>query len=175
MIERLPMKSTHKFIILVVAAIMLMATQPVAAFWPLDLFKGDSNSAQTKVTNTSTLLDRIIEKFGLNKSEVEQLVTDYRTERRIQMQAQYEERLNQAVTDGKITKEQKELILEKHNQLQSQWDYEKQQRQQHREEIQAWAEKNGIDLSYVGFGMGQGHGNRGGMMRGKGMDMVRGW
>jgi hypothetical protein len=88
------------------------------------------------------------------------------------MQSQYEERLNQAVTDGKITEDQKKLILEKHNQLQSQWDSESQQRQQHREEMQTWAEQNNIDLSYLGFGMSRN--GRGGMMKGEGMGMVRG-
>lgn len=169
------MKSTYKYIIPAVAAITLMAARPTAAFWPLDLLKDNNDSAQTTATSTSTLLDRMIEKFGLNKSEVDQVVTDYRAERRSQMQAQYEERLNQAVTDGKITKEQKELILEKHSQLQSQWDTESQQRQQHHEEMQTWAEQNGIDLSYLGFGMGMGRGSRGGIMKGEGMGMVRGW
>jgi uncharacterized protein (DUF39 family) len=152
----------------------IMAVKPAAAFWPLDIFNKNEKTAQSSTANAPTLLDKIAEKFNLNQDEVEQVVTDYRNESRERMQSQYEERLNQAVTDGKITAEQKELILEKHNQLQSQWDAESQERQQHREEMQAWAEENNIDLSYLGFGMGMGRGGHGGMTRGEGMGMVRG-
>lgn len=148
-----------KFILPAVAAMTFISVSPAAAIWPFDSLTNKSN------TTPSTLLDKIIEKFGLNRTEVEQVVTDYRTERRNQMQTQYEQRLNQAVADGKITEEQKKLILEKHNQLQSQWDAESNERQQHREEMQAWAKENNLDLSYLGMGMGRG---------GRGMGMVRG-
>lgn len=163
------MNSKFKFILPAVAAMTLISTKPVAAFWPFDSL---TNKSETTQSGQSTLLDKLIAKFNLNKEEVEQVVTDYRSERRGQMQAQYQERLNQAVTDGKITEAQKKLILEKHNQLQSQWDAESNQRQQHREEMQSWAEENNIDLSYLGFGMGRG--GKGGGMRGEGMGMVRG-
>lgn len=166
------MNPKFKLILPAVAAMTIISVKPAAAFWPFDMFSNSDTSSQSSTSTAPTLLDKIVEKFGLNQTEVEQVVTDYRNERRGQMQAQYEERLNQAVTDGKITEEQKKLILEKHNQLQSQWDSESQQRQQHREEMQTWAEENNIDLSYLGFGMGRG--GRGGMMRGEGMGMVRG-
>lgn len=160
------MNSKFKFILPTVAAMTLISVTPAAAFWPFDNLTNKSDTTQ------STLLDKIIAKFNLNQDEVEQVMTDYQSERRTQMQSQYEERLNQAVADGKITEEQKQLILEKHNQLQSQWDAESNERQQHREEMQAWAAENNIDLSYLGFGMGRS--GRGGMTRGEGMGMVRG-
>jgi hypothetical protein len=168
------MNSKFKYILPSVAAMTIISVQPTTAFWPFDSLTNKSDTTQS-TSNTSTLIDKIIEKFNLNKTEVEQVITDYRTERRNQMQAQYEQRLNQAVTDGKITEEQKKLILEKHNQLQSQWESDNQQRQQHHEDMQAWAEQNNIDLSYLGFGMGMGRGGRGGIMKGEGMGMVRGW
>jgi hypothetical protein len=166
------MNQKLKFILPTVAAMTFISVKPAAAFWPFDMLNSSNGSNQPAVTQTSTLLDKIIEKFGLNKTEVEQVVNEYRGERRQQMQAQYEQRLNQAVTDGKITAEQKQLIMNKHNELQSQWDSENQQRQQHHEEMEAWAEENNIDLSALGFGMGRN--GRGGMMKGEGMGMVRG-
>ncbi len=152
----------------------LVSAQQVSAFWPFDNFTNNSNSATqtTETTQTrSTLLQRIAEKFGLNQDDVDQVVADYQTERRQEMQSAYEDRLTAAVENGQITAEQKQLILEKHNQLQQEYDSENQQRQQHQEELQAWADENGIDVSYLGVGGGRGM--RGGMM-GDDMGMVRG-
>jgi hypothetical protein len=69
------------------------------------------------------------------------------------MQTKYEERLTQDVTDGKITSEQKELILAKHKELEG-------------ATLEAWAKENGINSSYLmgGFGGGK-HGGMGGFGR----------
>lgn len=166
------MHSKVKLILPTVAVMTLISVTPAAAFWPFDMFTNNSSTTQSTTTNTPTLLQKIIDKFGLNQTEVDQVVADYRNQRRQQMQAQYEERLNQAVADGKITEKQKQLILEKHNQLQSQWNAQLQQRQQHYAEMQAWAKENNIDLSYLGFGLGRG--GRGSMMKGEGVGVFHG-
>ena len=159
------MTSKLKLILPAVAAMTIISVSPASAFWPFDTTTNKPDSAQ------STLLDKIIAKFNLNKDEVNQVVTDYRGERRQQMQSQYEERLNQAVADGKITEAQKQLILDKRAELQKEWDANQSQRDQHRQQLQDWAKQNGIDISYLMMGQGRG---RGGMMKGEGMGMVRG-
>ena len=60
-----------------------------------------------------------------------------------------EDRLIRAVSDGVITKEQKQALLDK-------WGEKKTHREEHRAEIQAWFEEQGIDTKalhdYGGFG-----------------------
>ncbi|OGV95785.1 hypothetical protein A2W24_03925 [Microgenomates group bacterium RBG_16_45_19] len=85
-------------------------------------------------------------------------------------QAEYEAYLDEAVTAGKLTVDQEQLILQKHTELQAQREAERQVRQQQRQELEAWAEANGIETQYL-FGMGGegfGHGpGRGGIGMGR--------
>lgn len=99
---------------------------------------------------STSLIDRIIEKFGLNKDQVQTVVNDYRIERQTQSKQVFEDRLNQAVQNGELTEEKKKLIVDKHTQLQ-------QQREAQQEDLEKWAVDNGIDLKYF-YGRGMGHG-----------------
>lgn len=127
----------------------------------------------------STFVERIAQKFGLKQADVQQVVDEVQAERMKGRQGEMDElleaRLNVAVKNKKITEAQKNLILEKHKELQakrlSDWeswkDLTPEQRQTQREtqrtELEEWAKKNNIDASYLGgFGMGMGG-------RGKGM------
>lgn len=130
------------------------------------------------VDSQSELVARIAEKFGLNQSEVQTVVDQYRTEERTERQAEMktkmEERLSQLVTDGKITNAQKQLILNKQAEMQTNRQQEftnfkdlsqserKAAMEKHKAELDAWAKENGIDLQYV---MPFGKGGQG-MMRG---------
>lgn len=131
---------------------------------------------------SSGLTQRIAEKFGLKQSEVQSVVDQYRSEeraeRQAEMQAKFQERLAQLVTDGKITEAQKQLILNKHAELQANRDQEfatfknmtederKAAMEQKRSELESWAKANGIDAQYLmpfgkggpGFGRGEGRG-----------------
>lgn len=101
-----------------------------------------------------TLILRIAQKFNLNESDVEAVFQSVRDEKQAEMKKQQEERLNEAVSDGVITEEQKEAILTKMQEHQG-------QRGQNREEMQNWFEEQGIDETklrdYLGPG---GHGER---------------
>lgn len=94
-------------------------------------------------------VQRIAERFGLNEEEVSTFVQEMREERKTQMQTSMEERLDQAVADGVITEEQKQALLDKKADM---WA----EKEQHREEMQAWFEEQGIDrealMQYGGFG-----------------------
>jgi len=115
------------------------------------------------------LIQRIMEKFGLNKDAVDQVVNQYRSERHAEMQQKQDENLNQAVSDGKITQDQKTALQEK----MKEWhgdkpDFSNMSREErrkemesHREQMQNWAKDQGIDLQQLnlhgpkGPGMGR--------------------
>lgn len=109
--------------------------------------------------SSSPIVQRLVERFGLNEDEVVSTFEELRSEHKETMQQSKEERLNQAVTDGVITEEQKQT-------LQGRWEEKKAEHQRRREESEAWYEEQGIDTealrTYGGFGMkGLGYGHWG--------------
>ncbi len=117
-----------------------------------------------------SLIQKLVEKFNLNKDEVQAVFDEERSERQAENQARFEERLSQAVSEGKITEDQKNLILEKHKELQEEraneieeWkdlsqEERKEKMEQRREEMKSWMEENGIDLDLMMILGGPGHG-----------------
>ena len=91
------------------------------------------------------MMQNIAQRFNLNEDEVANFFKEQRETRMEERKATREEQLNQAVSEGKITEEQKNALLTK-------MEERKAQRQTHREEMQAWAEENGIDLSVLNLG-----------------------
>ena len=65
----------------------------------------------------STIIEKLVERFGLNQDEVEQVFNEVREERQAQRQARWEERLNALVQEGKITEDQKAAIIAKHEEM----------------------------------------------------------
>lgn len=118
------------------------------------------------------IVQKIADKFGLNLNEVKAVFDQERQDRQVQMESKFEDRLNQAVTDGKLTEDQKKLILTKHQEIQANRDQEKSdeqnltpekrknQMENRRQELKTWASQNGIDVQYLmgGFGIRAGHG-----------------
>ncbi|MCA9369399.1 MAG: hypothetical protein H6773_03870 [Pseudomonadales bacterium] len=128
---------------------------------------------------------RIAERFGLNESDVEEVFSQYRVERQVAAQERFEEHLASLVEDGTLTQEQSDAIIQKHEEMRA--DHEALMnatpeerdayREQHRAEMKAWAEEQGIDTSEImpaggpvgpkgernGNGDGQGFGRGGGM------------
>jgi len=137
----------------------------------LTAVRADAHGAQG---NHETIIQKLVERFGLNQEEVEQVFAEVREEHHVEMQAQHEERLNSLVADGKITEEQKAAIIAKQEEMRQnkeanmgQWkDLDPEARrakmEEHRSQMQAWADENGIDPSLIG-----GLGGRKGMV-GKG-------
>lgn len=135
----------------------------------------------------TSIIEKIATRFNLNQDEVQQVFDEHREERREARRSMIEEKLNQAVTDGKITEAQKQLLLDKKEEMMNEHQgkmeefrnlsqEEKREKMQehrgefqaHREEFKTWAEENGIDLDelrgyFGGFGF-KGH-HRGGMWR----------
>jgi hypothetical protein len=117
------------------------------------------------------LIQRLMEKFGLNQSEVDTVVNAYRSERQAEMQAKHQERLQQLVDEGTLTEEQKNLVQQKHNEWQnnkpdfSGMGHEERHEamEAHKTEMEQWASENGIELQAMGMG------ERGGKGKGRGM------
>lgn len=136
--------------------------------------------AQTTDNPTSSLVQKIADKFGLHKSDVQAVFDQDKSDRKANMEKKSEERLDQAVKDGKITEEQKQLIISKQKELQTTRQTQMQSMQgksqdeikaameankstmeAERKSLEDWAKQNGIDMQYLmggfghgGFGMG---------------------
>lgn len=118
-----------------------------------------------------SLVQRLAERFGLDQSEVQEFFEEERQLRMEQHHQMMRKRLDEAVTDGKLTEEQRAAIEAKHQELkadrealQESWDDMTQEerktlKEEHRAEMEAWAEENGIEFSLFKFG---GPGHRGG-------------
>jgi hypothetical protein len=119
---------------------------------------GTSTIKADDVSNYPPIVQTLVDKFGLNADEVDEVLSEAMAERHAQMQQNKEDALNQAVTDGVITEEQKEALIEKHQEM---WQERKTEREQHKEEMEAWFEEQGIDHDTLREYMG-GFGKRGG-------------
>jgi hypothetical protein len=62
---------------------------------------------------TSDIVQRLAQKFGLQETEVQAVFDEVHQERHQKMKQDMENRLNQAVQEGKITESQKQAILDK--------------------------------------------------------------
>ena len=127
------------------------------------------------------IIQKLVDKFKLNESEVNKVVEEARTERQAQrrdLQAErqkiIEEKLAQAVKDGKITEDQKTKILNKINEMRTAQQNERQEfnmrnlsqeerkaemekrrdeMEKKRAEFETWQKELGVDVhELVGMG-----------------------
>ena len=128
------------------------------------------------------LAQALATRFNLNATEVQTFLTEqhqaHKAEMKADMEAKMAARLEQAVTDGKITAAQKDLIVAKQAEVRTKMealtDSDAADRDTAMKAIQddlkSWAETNGIDIKWIGGGMPmRGHGmgmGPGGMRRG---------
>jgi hypothetical protein len=111
------------------------------------------------------LANKLVEKFGLDQSEVDQVVAEFRQERKAQKQTRGQERLEQMVENGDITAEQKEMIEQKREGHRAEMENlsleeRRDQRDEHRAEMREYMEENGIDCQGSGEGMHRGWQNK---------------
>lgn len=130
------------------------------------LFGLQAVSAQTTTDPSASIVQKISEKFGLNKDEVQKVFDEEHAARHAEMQAKMEERLKTLVSEGKITEAQKQLIIAKQKELQTEREANRQNMQNltpeqrktemesRKTELDAWAKENGIDTQYLFFGHG---------------------
>ena len=124
------------------------------------LFTGVVGAGLIKAEETNNyppIVQKLVERFGLNEDEVKAVFDEARQERHQERLAHFEEGLNQAVADGKITQEQKELILAKKEEMRAKheemrslsWEERRTAMEQQKEEMKTWAEENGIDSTQL--------------------------
>lgn len=132
-------------------------------------------NAETPVVTIAKndLVHRIAQKFGLNEAEVQDVFEQAREEREKEMRLRQEEHLSGLVTQGVITEAQKQLILQKREEIRKNMestvaslkDKTPEERKavflQQKTELDAWAKANNIDVKYLlPFGKGKGmHGH----------------
>lgn len=128
-------------------------------------------SVASASTNGSTLAEKLAQRFNLNKDEVQKVLDQNREEKQTEHRAKFEERLNTAVKDGKLTEDQKTIILAKLDELQKEREQDRDKvkamseeerrafmKQKH-DELDAWAQQNNIPRGYLPMGpRGLGHG-----------------
>lgn len=100
-------------------------------------------------TSSHPIIQVLAERFGLNEEEVKEVFDEVHANHFAQKQTMWEEGLNEAVADGVITEEQKQALLDKKADM-------KTHKEEYKQEMQAWFEKEGIDsealMQYGGFG-----------------------
>lgn len=137
-------------------------------------------------TTYPPIIQKLVERFGLDPAEVQKVFTEEQEEMKIQgeqnFQQSFEERLQTAVDNGKITEAQKSAIIAKQTEIREKQealknlsaDERKEAMNSLREEMENWAEENGIEDGFCmsffrgpggfngehkGHGMGHGMGN----------------
>lgn len=95
-----------------------------------------------------SVAQRVAERFNLNEEEVEALFEEIREEKKQGHQAMFEAMIDEAAEAGKITEEQRRLIIDKFDELRS-TEGGVQNHLETRRELETWAEANGIDLSIL--------------------------
>lgn len=123
--------------------------------------------------SSSSLVDKLSTKFNLNKTEVQKVFDEEHAARAAEHKQKLEERLTQAVKDGKLSEEQKTKILAKFDEEKSfrellknkSEDERKAAMKQHRLDLQQWAADNDIDVKLLKFGH-----KHGGHREGTGME-----
>ena len=111
------------------------------------------------------MVQRFIDKFGLDTNEVDAIMGEMQAERQGNRNNNMEERLNEAVEEGKMTYEQKAALQAKfeemHSERESMQALTQEERRaimgEHRNEMEQWAKDNGIDTSLM-FGSRKGMG-----------------
>lgn len=151
----------HKKIVLTGAVLGVLCIGLLTAH---SAFAATTSTDQTPIS----LAQKIADKFGLNKADVQAVFDQERQDRQAQHEKNYEARLTQDVTDGKLTDAQKQLILNKHKELEANMVNELQNiksltaeerkaaRQKRMADLQNWAKENGVDVKYLRMMGGRG-------------------
>jgi len=111
--------------------------------------------------NHDTLVQKLAERFNLNQNDVEAVFEEMRTERQAERKAEFTAMLDEAVSNGKLTQEQRDAFLLKVDKKRLRMeeirkiedaDERKKQMKALGDEMHEWAEANGIDLKELDLG-----------------------
>lgn len=122
-----------------------------------------ATSTSTTTSPQDSIIQKIADKFHLNKSDVQSVFDQNHQEMQAKHQQMLKDRLDQAVKDGKLTQAQETKLLAElktlHDETKSDNRADRRaNRQAMHDELEQWAKDNGIDLGQVmprpGHGMG---------------------
>lgn len=120
-------------------------------------------------TGSTSIVDKLASRFSLDKDEVQKVFDEAHQERHLKMEARQQERLAQAVADGKLTQAQADYITAATKEISELMQQAKSsetsdavrtQVREKAESLRDWAKENDIDMKYIGHG---GRGYHGGM------------
>jgi polyhydroxyalkanoate synthesis regulator phasin len=126
-------------------------------------------SAQGQGGDHDSLVSKIATKFNLNKDQVQKVFDEEHEAKHAERDKQIQDKITQAVKDGKITKDQANKLTAKHEEMEKFMESLKGKTSEERreamntkrDEMKKWMEDNNIPNNLLGFGK-QGKG----MMRG---------
>lgn len=122
-------------------------------------------SAQSQSSGTG-LVDKIAQKFNLNKADVQAVFDQNRKDHEAQRQQDMKSKLDQAVKDGKLTQDQEDKLVAKFKEMDSYRDSLKDKTEDERhtamktkmDEFKQWLKDNNISEDLVRLGGPHGHG-----------------
>ena len=152
---------------------------PILAAAIIGSILASSNMVSAQNTaGSNSLVAAIATKFNLNQSDVQAVFDEQREKHQAERKAEIETKLTQAVADGKITEAQKQAILARHQEMQSNRPDKDEMRnmtaeqrnakmEERRSEMNAWLSTNGLsqDIFRELMGGPQDKGGRGMMMK----------
>jgi hypothetical protein len=131
------------------------------------MFVATKTFAESAQSEPTDLIQKIADRFGLNKDDVKAVFDQNREEHHAKMEEKFTAKLDQYVKDGKITEEQKQLIINKRKEMHSERETNmpamqnltagehRQKMEEKRTALETWAKQNNIDPSYLMGGFGR--------------------
>lgn len=125
-------------------------------------------SAANDTSGQQGLVDRIASTFNLNKTDVQKVFDEEHKSRETERHQKFEERVKQAVDDGKISQDLADQLIAKQKEMQTYRDSIKDKPADERrtlmkakhDEMAKWMQDNNIDKSLLKMG-GRGFGGHG--------------
>jgi hypothetical protein len=116
--------------------------------------------AEGENTPFPPMIQGIVDRFNLNGDEVRDYLSEQHEAIKAEREAELEERLAEAVLEGKITEEQKNALIAKMEEHRANMgtvrgltgEEQRTAMEAHREEMHTWAEEQGIDLTTLNLG-----------------------
>jgi len=105
------------------------------------------------------VVQRLANRFNLNVRDVRRVFDEERDERRAEAFARFADRLDDLISEGKITEEQKDAILDKHEDMHNTMeeldglspDERHEEMQKIHEEYRNWLEEQGFEENFLGM------------------------
>lgn len=150
--------------LLVGAAVAAVTVGGLGSVGLVSAAASDTDSADS---STTSLVQKIANKFNVSTSDVQAIFDADRTEKQAEMKADQKERLAAAVTAGELTQAQADHItqaLDEIDTLRGTTKPEDEDSTTHdqikakMDALRTWADDNSVDMKYVGPGGGHGPG-----------------